>query len=550
MKPIWRWCLGVSIGIAMIAWFINWYANNRLKPSMEAKLNAAIAKETDSLYHLTYDQLDISLLGGNVTASNLRLTPDSAAIARHRQMQPQGFTSYEIQIGWLRIRGIGLLRWWLTGHLHIGSIELDTPRVQQLKYARTEESPETQEPSSDTIFDRLSKTGRRITVNRVLVKDGQLDMATHNDATHLHIQHIQTTLRDIQIDSASLRDTSRLYGVGFAEVKTDAVDYIRPDSLYHLQIASIRFDTDTRRCVLRNLRHALTVSKTEFYRRVRLAKDIGTIEISRVSLKGIDIPKWVSEQTIRATALHLDSGQVAIYKDKTKPNPPENKIGKSPHQQLLRLDQTLIIDSVSVNALDVRFTEVSDQTGEAGTVTFEETNALFLHVTNDSVAIASNRYMQLHARSRVMGMGELTVDFRFDLLDSLGGHTYTGKLGAMSGTPFNRMLTPHLHVDIERVAIEQLTFDMEANDQYTKGTLQLDYQDLKVNFIKENEDGGKSVKPVASFLANRFLLNDSNPDANGVHHTGQVYIARPQSFSFFKMIWRSIREGTKECIGL
>ncbi len=203
-----------------------------------------------------------------------------------------------------------------------------------------------------------------------------------------------------------------------------------------------------------------------------------------------------------------------------------------------------------IRGVDVRFTEVSDKTGKAGTVTFDQTDGVFRNVTNDSASLARDRYMRLHARSRVMGTGDLTVDFRFDLLDSWGAHTYSAKLGAMDGTVFNRMITPQLNLEIEHADIKGMRFEMKADDRGTGGTLQLDYSNLKVTFLKADDDGGTSEKRVFSFLANRFLLNDSNPDANGVRHTGNIYIERPSDFSFFKMIWRSIREGTKECIGL
>src|SRR3546814_8262298 len=102
-------------------------------------------------------------------------------------------------------------------------------------------------------------------------------------------------------------------------------------------------------------------------------------------------------QTLVASALHIDSGHIGVYKDKTQPNPPENKIGRSPHQQLLRMEQRLAIDSVMVDALDIRFTEVSDQTGEAGTVTFDGTTAVIHHFTNDSAELAHERFMRLQA---------------------------------------------------------------------------------------------------------------------------------------------------------
>src|SRR3546814_7063184 len=112
------------------------------------------------------------------------------------------------------------------------------------------------------------------------------------------------------------------------------------------------------------------------------------------------------------------------------------------------MEQRLAIDSGMVDALDIRFTEVSDQTGEAGTVTFDGTTAVIHHFTNDSAELAHDRFMRLHARARALGAGDLTVDFRFDMLDSLGAHTYRAEVGAMDATALNRLITPQPRAEI------------------------------------------------------------------------------------------------------
>ncbi|MEC3880107.1 hypothetical protein [Parapedobacter sp. 10938] len=545
MKPLWKWAIGVAAGILVVIAVASWFVNRMLKPKLAAALVARVAEGTEGRYALTYNRLELSVLAGNAMATGIRLRPRAPHDSTWRPA-----TSYDIQVARLRVSGVGLLRLLVTGNLHISTIAVDTPSIRITTHA-TVDTAEV-DTAGGAWLDRLAENralaGTR--VGRFAIHEGELALVSDRDAGRLHVRQINATLRDIQVDAAALHDTSRLYGAKAAHITAAAVAYTRPDSLYQLRTGALRFETAKRQAVLRDLQYGLTVSKAEFYRHVGRAEDIGDIAVARISLRGIDIGRWVATQTLAASALHIDSGHIAVYKDKTQPNPPENKIGRSPHQQLLRMEQRVAIDSARVGAMDIRFTEVSDQTGEAGTVTFGGTTALIHHLTNDSAELARDPFMLLHARARAMGAGDLSVDFRFDLRDSLGAHTYHAEVGPMDATAFNRMLTPQLRVEVAGGNVRSLRFDMEANDRRTAGTLQLDYDGLKVNFLRENRDGGTSTKKVASFLANRFLLNDSNPDANGVHHTGQVYIERPASFSFFKMIWRSIREGTKQCIGL
>lgn len=545
MKPAWKWTIGIAVCLIVIIAAASWYARHALKPRLAAALKARVAEGTDGHYRLTYDKLDVWLLAGKATATGIRLQPN-----RPRDTAWQPAASYDIQAAGLQVSGVSLPKLLLTGNLHINTIALDNPIVRITMHfpADTADTDHTQRSALVPLSENHQLADTR--VGNLVINGGELELVSDRDARALHVRQINMTARDIRIDSAALRDTGRLYGAADVSVQAASVGYTRPDSLYQLHAGPLRLETAAHQLVLRNLQYGLTVSKTEFYRRVGRAEDIGDIAIARIGLHGIDRGRWVDAQILAASALRIDSGHIAVYKDKTQPNPPENKIGRSPHQQLLRLEQRIAIDSVRIDAMDIRFTEVSDRTGEAGTVTFDRTTARIHHLTNDSTELARNRFMELHARTRAMGAADLRVDFRFDLRDSLGAHTYQAEVGTMDATAFNRMLTPQLRLEIAQGTVRSLRFNMEANDRQTTGTLQLDYDGLKVNFLRENRDGGTSTKKIASFVANRFLLNDSNPDANGEHHTGKVYIERPDSFSFFKMIWRSIREGAKTCIGL
>lgn len=545
MNPVWKWIAGIAVCVLVLIMAASWYVAHKLKPRITEALTERITEQTDGRYTLTYDRLDISLLTGSASATHLRFSP---ALLHDTTWRPRA--SYDIRVDRLQVNGLGVLRWLFTGDFHIRTITVDTPLVRITTHVHTDTADA--DTAGGAWLTQLSKNKQLadMRVGRFIIRAGELVLVSDHDATRLHTEQINATVRGIQLDSASLNDTARFYGAEAINVAAAAIAYTRPDSLYQWHSGPLRLETAERELVLRDLRYGLTVSKAEFYRQVGLAEDIGDVAIAKVGLSGIELGRWMDTQTIAAAVLNIDSGHIAVYKDKTQYNPPENKIGLSPHQQLLRMEQRVAIDSVLIDAVDIRFTEVSDQTGEAGTVAFDGTAAVIHHLTNDSAELARDRFMRMDARTRVMGTGDLAVDFRFDLLDSLGAHTYQAEVGPMDAAAFNRMLTPQMRVEVEQGTIRRLRFDMEANDRRTTGTLQLDYDGLKVNLLRKDADGGTSPKRIVSFFANRFLLNDSNPDANGIHHMGDVYIERPYSFSFFKMVWRSIREGTKQCIGL
>jgi len=151
----------------------------------------------------------------------------------------------------------------------------------------------------------------------------------------------------------------------------------------------------------------------------------------------------------------------------------------------------------------------------------------------------------------LMGAGDLSVRFDFDMLDEAGGHVYRAQLGPLDGRLFNRVLTPLMPAEIANADIQGLRFDMHANNHRTSGTQHFDYRNLKINVLKaEDEAGERDPQKVASFLINLFVVNESNPDANGEYHVADIDFERPITYSFFKMIWQGIFEGVKQSVGL
>src|SRR5690606_25732955 len=169
---------------------------------------------------------------------------------------------------------------------------------------------------------------------------------------------------------------------------------------------------------------------------------------------------------------------------------------------------------------------------------------------NDSVALLQNKTMVADLTTYMMNTGKLDVVFTFDMLDKRGAHTYKGALGPMNGKPLNRILTPLLNAEVASANIKGLSFDMRADDHRARGSLRFDYDNMRVNLLTNDQDGEKASKKVVSFLANSFIINDSNPDANGKYHTGHINYVRPETFSFFKTLWQSLLQGIKECAGI
>ncbi|WP_262249954.1 hypothetical protein [Parapedobacter soli] len=552
MKPVFKWIIGIVASLLIIVAVGAWYLSRHWKPILDAQLKEAIINATDSLYLIGYDGLDFNLITGNASIKNLRLMADSNRYGQLELLEQAPDNVYQINIANLRIRRFHPRRVLTDRKLHIEDIVIDTPTIHVINKYHYYNDTVTTKRDDRTLYQRISGILREVSVSRIAFNDIHFKFTKKTDSTRketvLHNLNVQVS--DILIDSLSQFDTERFYHTRAIDVDMPGLRYETPDSFYYVSLDRLQIATHYKQVKLLGLTYAPRMGKAEYFRRKQEAKDMVALTFPAIRLEDIDLQEFVRSQKVYAGSLHIDSGSVAIANDLRYPKKSTNKIGKSPHQQLLKLKQPIRVDSVLLNNVDISYSEVGKKYGEEGVITFDRTSGVFRNVTNDSLTLLRNKTMVADVTSYLMNTGKVHVEFAFDLLDPRGAYTYKGSLGPMNGRPLNRILTPLLNAEVASANIKGVRFDVEADDYRSRGSLRFDYDNMRLRVLTDDENGGKSSKKVVSFIANNFIINDSNPDANGVYHTGRINYVRPATYSFFKMLWQSLLQGVKECAGI
>ncbi|WP_257666595.1 hypothetical protein [Parapedobacter tibetensis] len=552
MKPIWKWMIGIVACLLVIVAAGGWYLSRHWKPILETRLRQAVVNATDSLYQIHYDEVDFNVVTGNASITNLQLIPDTQVYARRVLEERAPDNIYNIMIADLRIRQFHPRRILRERKLHINDIIIDTPSIHVMNEYHAYNHTAAKSQDSLMLYQRISNMLNEVSVENIQFNDIQFKFSMKTDSVvkELALRNINLTLRDILIDSLSQVDTSRLYYARGIDLDMPGFRHETADSFYYVSFDRLQVATAEREVVLTGLKYAPRMNRSEFYRRKKEAKDMAIISLPHIRFEHIDLHRFVNSQKIYAGSLHIDSGTVAISNDLRYPKRLTNKIGKSPHQLLLKLKQHLKIDSVLIDGVDVSYAEISKKHKKEGKITFDRVNGIIRNVTNDSSALIQNNTMEADLTTYVMNTGKLTTVFAFDMLDKHGAFTYRGRLGPMNGKPFNQIMTPLLNAEIASANIEGLHFDVKADDHRARGSLQFDYNKMKLNLIASDNSKQRSSMKVASFLTNSFIINDSNPDANGKYHTGRINYARPHTYSFFKTLTQSLLQGIKECAGI
>lgn len=552
MKPLWKWIIGIIAALLIIVTIGAWYLSRHWKPILDAQLKEAIISSTDSLYLIAYDGLDFNLITGNASIKNLRLTADTNRYAQMELLQQAPDNIYHINIANLRIRQFHPRRILTERKLHIDDIIIDTPSIHVVNKYHVYNDTVAADRDERTLYQRISNILRELSVSRIAFNEIQFKFSKRTDSTRneTELHNLNLLVSDILIDSLSQFDTTRFYHTRAIDIDMPGLRYETPDSFYYVSFDRLQIATLYRQVTLSGFKYAPRMDKAEYFKRKQQAKDMVLLAFPTIRLEDIDLHRFVRSQKLYAGSLHIDSGTVAIANDLRYPKKPTNKIGKSPHQLLLKLKQPIKIDSVLMNNVDISYAEVSKKYMKEGQITFNRTSGVFQNVTNDSVALLQDKTMVANLSTYMMNTGKLDVEFTFDMLDKRGAHSYKGKLGPMNGKPLNRIITPLLNAEVASANIKGLSFDVKADDYRSRGSLRFDYNNMRLNLLANDQHGEKSSKKVISFLANSFIINDSNPDANGKYHTGRINFVRPEDFSFFKALWQSLLQGIKECAGI
>ncbi|WP_392470415.1 hypothetical protein ACF3OC_18600 [Sphingobacterium cellulitidis] len=552
MKPIWKWIIGIVVVIIVAIIGVGWYYSRNWKPIVETKLKETVTNATNGLYSLKYDDLDLNVALGNVTLKNAELIPDSAVYKRMVLSKEAPNSRYHIKLSALKVRRFSIWDVIKNRKLYIKEINFDSPDIHMIS-ERHAYNDTIQPKQSKTLYDNIkdvfsSINVRDIHIDNIKFKFSKIEEGKSSD---IELDSIGIKVHDILVDQASIHDTTRLFYTKMVEVDVPKFEYELSNGIYKAKFDRLLMNTRDQNVLLTKVEYAPKMNKATYFKARNQNITMAVMKFDTLRFEKLDFKELIDNQQTIAQHVQIKNGSVSLYNDKRYPKKSASKIGKSPHQQLMKVKQLIRIDTVYVDNIDVLYGEYSAKFHKEGVITFNKARGTLTNVTNDSTLLAKNKFMRADLQAKIMNSGLLKIQFGFDMLSKDGYHTYKGSLGRMQATSFNKILTPLLNAEISSGNIRSISFNFQANDYRNWGDFRFDYDHLKLNLMNAVDPGmSKTKKGVLSFVVNNILINDSNPDANEKYHIGKVNYKRVPEHTFFKTMWQSLLDGIKQCAGI
>ncbi len=547
-----KWIGGLIIFTIIVLGLVSWLISVRLKPILTSELKSLVLRSTDSLYHVEFSDIKTNILTGNAALMNVKIIPDTVILNKLIALKRAPNNIYNIQLKRLMVRGFHPLKLWREHKLNVDLLRFDKPTVvmtnKQLDFNENKPPRPSKSP-----YLYIAAHLKELRVQTIAFRDIKFTYVNSNlqKPEVDEVKNMNVTLTDWLIDPNSANDRSRLYLLKDIALSVNDYTYATPDSLYQININQLNFRASTGRVSIKMFSLNPRYDEMEFGKKAGYQKERYHIQMSDMSLDGINFPLYVLKQELFAEKMDITNGFVAVFNNNALPVRNEEKNGKYPHQLFQNVKELITVQKLNLQNINLSYAEFDRNSQQKGIITFDNTSGTITNVTNSPKYKDKNALMEANLSSYMMGRGRLTTNFRFDLKAKDGAFTYTGSLTNMTGRSLNKITKPLGMVQIKSGYVNKLMFDIKANEHLATGRVDFSYQDLSVGLFKKVEGKDNLVKQGwASFLVNQLVINANNPDRDGKFSSAMVHYERQPAASFFNFIWHTLFQGIKYSIGL
>lgn len=544
------WISVLLIILLSIMFSVSVYIYYQIEPLVTSRLKETIKTSTNGLYNISFASLTINPFNGTVILRDIVFKADPKVYNQFKRDKINPSHLYEIKVNAIKLKNVHPLKVYLKRDLIINSILIEKPTIR-VYYEKTIQK-DSSKVDTRTTWQRLSKYLNSIKIEKVLFKeidfkyiDKRLQKAEINSVKNLSI-----TINDILIDSLNHNDRSRFYHTKDILVEVLDNQFASADGMYTIRFDKLEMSTLNKYAMVRGLKVIPKYSEIDFSLKWNFKKARYLINMNEVLLNGIDYKTLTDKRQLHASSLNIINSTLGVFMNKQLPKPKGDLGTNFPQLMLERLRLTTTIDTIKVKNSALSYSEYDPYTAKTGKISFSALRGEILNVTNDSLSLLKNNWARAKFTGYAYGKGRMDLNINFNLTSPVQEHNYSGKLYKMQAKYFNQITRPLALLDISAGMAESATFSVKADYRRAMGNLTIVYNDLNIGILKLSTTKKLKRSTILSLVANNLLLKEDNPSKGEALRVGKIDFIRPDSVSFYSMIWKSLFTGIKENIGM
>jgi hypothetical protein len=514
------------------------------------QLTSAISDKSAGLYKLTYKNLLIDEVAGNVSVEDVHLTTDSVMYAE-RSRDHAAPARIDIRIPKLIITGVKTPKALMNKKLEGQSIDIQSAVIE----LRPEKQPDSASKQKDgiklvdAIYQQVLGNLQSVKADSLLVHNLTFIVRDPGSGkVSFKGSGFSCGFSDILIDSAHQNDSSRILFAKEIAVSCRDLSLTSKDKKYKYIFSGLDYNSPARRFRISKIRVEPQLSEADFAAAYTYSKDRLDFTIENVDIRNIDRFALFNQRLI-ADSLVIGNSSFKIFRDISHPHDSVDRTNAYPQLALMKLALPVNIHKLILTHSFIEYKEKNAKSDSSGKLQFFDVHAVFTNVTNIAGPIKQNNKMQMDFRSRFLNKAGFHAKIIMLLNDPDGKFTLDAKLDKMNPVYLNPMLQPMALARIDRGQIQSLSYHLDADKIHGIGKLTFLYSDLKVILLKKDEAQNKyKTKLFSTFAAGLFVKN-SNPD-KGETRVSRVDFPRDRHRSIFHLMWKSMFTALKETAGM
>lgn len=517
-----------------------------VKPLVEKQLKRAIEKGSDSLYRVRYGKIGISLWTGNVVVNDLQLSVDSV---RFRALQAENnlpALSISLLLKKASMEGLALPTLLFKKRIQIRTIETSGADISLHRHYKKEK--DSLAANRPPLWKLLKPEFEEVKIGEILLEDIALAYFDHDSSTSFQWQFedFDTRISDIVVDSSSLSDEKRLLYAGNIETHVRKIKLFTADSLYRLQVKALHYDLKQRWLGIDSLNLSPTLNYVAFYQKCKLEKDIYTVAVPHIYLKGFRPDYFFTDNRVDMDSLLISDMNLSIYHDRNIADDPQSKLGKFPHQLLQKAPFFIRIRGAAGKNIQVTYTEKDDKTQQEGSLYFHDVDGLAKHISNIPSDVDNKPFCSIKLNGYFMSKTYIHGGFVFDLSKTDGRFEAEAHISPMDVTELNALTEALAYARFKSLQTGYAYFKMKGNEYGGYGYLELPYENLALELLHTAKSKIGEKHRLQTLLVNSFSHTSNPSNKAEMRIARQVYEPRNIHRSFFNLVWKTLYRSSKE----
>lgn len=471
--------IAVSAGMVFLVFLLNLYVKQRVETRL-SNLEAPV----------DYSNLDVNVLTNTFGLSEVKTRQPTFAL-----------TAQKVQLS-----GLSYYKFLFKDQLDIGQIKLEEPNIRYF-------------PQDSVSKDTSEKKPFR--VGSVLLKDGNFSRSNSDTS------EVDLFVSFPEVEVKGLKRSKDLDFKGYSVV-LDSV-YMKMNAEHSIQVGNV--EANSGRVQLLDFRIVPFDSKEVFDQKISVEKDRISLRVDSISMENFAVEKVRDTLLLSDPKMTISNAFLEIYRNKLV----KDDVSRKPlYNELLRKSPVkLNFKQVLVENSEIIYEEQVQESRQPAIIRFTDVSAEINNLNN--LSSEESRQPKITARANFMRGTPVEISWTFPVYDLNNSFNISGSFGSMEGETLDPFLVPALDLQA-RGEINQIQFNFSGNENLLSGEFKMDYDDLKMELLKEE---GKEKKGFFSAIANLFVENKGEARAE----EKQIEVERNKERSFWNYVWLGLRKG-------